>query len=44
MTIPSKTKSIFEQRLSEIDARRLRKNNKRACIDSFKPRSNKKYA
>ena len=43
MTIPSKTKSNFEQLLSEIDARSLRENNKRVCVDYLKPRSNKKY-
>ena len=41
MTTPSKTKSRFERLLSEIYARRLCKNNKRACIDCLKPRSNK---
>ena len=41
MTTPSKTKSCFEQILSEIYARRLRKNNKRVCIDCLKPRLNK---
>ena len=43
MTIPSKTESNFERLLSEIDARSLRENNKRVCIDCFKPRPNKKY-
>ena len=41
MTIPSKTKSRFEQLLSKIYARRLRENNQKACIDCLKPRSNK---
>ena len=39
-TLP-KTKSRFEQFLSEIYARRPRENNKRVCIDCLKPRSNK---
>ena len=41
MTTPSKTKSGFEQILSEIYARCFRKNNQRVCIDGLKPRSNK---
>ena len=41
MTTPSKTKSRFEQLLSEIYARRVRKNNQQVCIDCLKPRSNK---
>ena len=41
MATPSKTKSCFEQLLSEIYPRRLRKNNKRVCIDCLKPRLNK---
>ena len=41
MTTPSKTKSRFEQMLSEIYARRLRKNNQKVCIDCLKRRSNK---
>ena len=41
MTIPSKTKSRFEQILSEIYARRPGKNSKQVCIDFLKPRSNK---
>ena len=41
MTTPSKTKSHFEQLLSEIYARRPHKNNQKVCIDSLKPRSNK---
>ena len=41
MTTPSKTKSHFEQLLSEIYARRPHKNNQKVCIDCLKPRSNK---
>ena len=41
MATQSKTKSRFEQFLSEIYARRPRENNKRVCIDCLKPRSNK---
>ena len=41
MTTPSKTKSHFEQLLSEIYARQLCKNNQKVCIDCLKPRSNK---
>ena len=41
MTTPSKTKSGFEQLLSEIYARCFRKNNQRVCIVGLKPRSNK---
>ena len=41
MATQSKTKSRFEQLLSEIYARRPRENNKRVCIDCLKPRSNK---
>ena len=41
MKIPSKTKSHFEQLLSEIYARRPHKNNQKVCIDCLKPRSNK---
>ena len=41
MATPSKTKSRFEQLLSEIYPRRPRENNKRVCIDCLKPRSNK---
>ena len=41
MTTTSETKSRFEQLLSEIYARRLRKNNQHVCIDCPKPRSNK---
>ena len=41
MTTPSKTKSNFEQFLSEIYAMRFRENNQRMCIDCLKPRSNK---
>ena len=42
MTTPSKTKSHFEQLLSEIYARRPHKNNQKVCIDCVKPRTNKK--
>ena len=38
----SKTKSRFEQLLSEIYARQSRENNQKVCIDCLKPRSNKK--
>ena len=41
MTIPSKTKSHFEQLLSKIYANSFRKNNQEVCIDCLKPRSNK---
>ena len=41
MTTPSKTKSRFEQLLSEIYARRPCENNQKVCIDCLKPRSNK---
>ena len=41
MTTPSKTKSRFERRLSEIYARRFRENNQQVCMDCLKPRSNK---
>ena len=41
MTTPSKTKSRFERLLSEIYARRFRKNNQQVCTDCLKPRSNK---
>ena len=41
MTIPSKTKSHFEQLLSETYARWPHENNQRVCIDCLKPRSNK---
>ena len=40
MTTPSKTKSRFEQLLSEIYAIRLSENNQKVCIDCLKPRSN----
>ena len=40
MTTPLKTKSRFEQPLSEIYARQSRENNKKKCIDCLKPRSN----
>ena len=41
MTAPPKTKSHFEQLLSETYARRPHKNNQKVCIDCLKPRSNK---
>ena len=41
MTTTSKTKSHFEQLLSEIYARRPHENNQKVCIDCLKPRSNK---
>ena len=41
MTTPSKTKSHFEQFLSEICARWIREENQHICIDCLKPRSNK---
>ena len=41
MTTPSKTKSRFEQLLSEIYARQFCENNQQVCIDCLKPRSNK---
>ena len=41
MTTPSKTKSHFEQLLSEIYARNPHQNNQKVCIDCLKPRSNK---
>ena len=41
MTIPSKTKSHFEQLLSEIYAKNFHKNNQKVCLDFLKPRSNK---
>ena len=41
MTIPSKDKSHFEQLLSEIYAKKPRKNNQKVCIDCLKPRSKK---
>ena len=41
MTAPSKTKFCFEQRLSEIYARRSRENNQKVCIDVLNSRSNK---
>ena len=43
MTTPPKTKSHFEQLLSQIYARGPHKNNKKVCIDCLKPRSNKSY-
>ena len=36
-----KTKSRFEQLLSEIYSRWVRKNNQQECKDCLKPRSNK---
>ena len=41
MATPSKTKSCFEQLLSEIYARRFCENNQKVCIDCLKPISNK---
>ena len=41
MTTPPKTKSRFEQLLSETYARRPRENNQHVCIDCLKPRLNK---
>ena len=41
MTIPSKTKSHFEQLLSKIYDRRPHENSQKVCIDCLKPRSNK---
>ena len=41
MTASSKTRSHSEQFLSKIDARRIRENNQKVCIDFLKPRSNK---
>ena len=41
MTKPPKTKYHFEQRLSEICARRLCKNNQKVCVNCLKPISNK---
>ena len=41
MTSLSKTKSCFEQILSEIYTMRIRENNHKVCIDFLKPRSNK---
>ena len=38
MTTPSKTKSRFEQLLSEIYARQFRENNQQVCIGCLKPR------
>ena len=42
MTTPSKSKSRFEQLLSEIYARPICENNQKVCIDCLKPRSRKK--
>ena len=41
MATLSKTKSHFEQLLSEIYARQLCENNQKVCLDRIKPRSNK---
>ena len=41
MTIPSESKSHFEQPLSKIDARWIHENNQKVCIDCLKPRLNK---
>ena len=41
MTILSKTKSHFDQLLSENYARRPHENNQKVCIDFLKPRSNR---
>ena len=41
MATSSKTKSCFEQLLSEICARWFCENNQQVCIDCLKPRSNK---
>ena len=41
MTTLSKTKSHFQQLLSENYARRFHENNQKVSIDSLKPRSNK---
>ena len=41
MTTLLKTKSHFEQLLSEIYARRPHKNNQKMCIDCLKPSSSK---
>ena len=41
MATPSKTKSRFEQLLSEIYAKRPCENNQKVCIDCLKPISNK---
>ena len=41
MTTPSKTKSRFEQLLSETYDRWIQENNQKVCIDCLKPGSNK---
>ena len=41
MAISSKTKSHFEQILSETYAKNFRKNNEKVCIDCLKSRSKK---
>ena len=35
------TPSHFEKLLSKIDARQIRENNQKVCINCLKPRSNK---
>ena len=40
MITPSKTKSRFEQLLSETYARWIQENNQKVCIDCLKPGSN----
>ena len=40
MTTPLKTKSRFEQLLSEIYVVSLHENNQQVCIDCLKPRPN----
>ena len=41
MTTPSKTRSHFEQLLSDTYAGRSHENNQKVCIDCLRPRSNK---
>ena len=41
MSTLSKTKSHFEQHLSNVYARQPHENNQKVCIDCLKPRSNK---
>ena len=41
MATLSKTKSHFQQLLSENYARRFHENNQKVCIDCLKPRSDK---
>ena len=38
MKAPSKTKSPFEQLLSEIYAKQIRENNQQVCVDCLKRR------